>query len=38
MKYTNKNNLPEEIVRAVQQDTYSKGKASISVTGLLSAP
>ena len=38
MKYTNKNNLPEEIVRAVQQDTYSKGEASISVTGLLSAP
>ena len=35
MKYTNKMNLPESIARAVQNDTYSKGSADISVTGMI---
>jgi len=35
MKYTNKHNIPIEIIRAVENDSYSKGNSDISVTGLL---
>ena len=35
MKYTNKANLPQEIVDAVTKDPYTRGDADISVTGLL---
>lgn len=38
MKITNKLNLPEPIVRAVQNDSYSKGDADISVTELNDPP
>ena len=38
MKYTNKHNLPVEIIRAIENDQYSKGKSVISVTGLLQSP
>ena len=38
MKLTNKNKLPKEIIRAISNDTYSKGESTISVSGLLSAP
>ena len=38
MKYTNKHNLPVEIIRAIENDQYTKGKAVISVTGLLQSP
>ena len=38
MQYTNKLNLPAPIVEAVKRDTYSKGKASYSATGLLRPP
>lgn len=38
MKLTNKFKLPKEIIRAVSNDTYSKGESTISVSGLLSAP
>jgi len=38
MKYTNKLNLPQPLVDAVIGDKYSRGKADISVTGLLNPP
>ena len=38
MKYTNKHNVPVEIIRAITNDQYSKGEAHISVTGLLQPP
>ena len=38
MKYTNKHNLPVEIIRAINNDQYSKGESNISVTGLLQPP
>lgn len=38
MKLTNKLNLPEPIVNAVANDSYSRGDASISVTSLLAPP
>ena len=38
MKYTNIHNIPEEIIRAVHNDSYSKGASTISVTGLLRPP
>jgi hypothetical protein len=38
MIYTNKHNLPQVIVDALLQDTYSKGDADASVTELLTPP
>lgn len=40
MKYTNKYNLPEGIVNAVKnnREEYSKGKANISVSGVVMPP
>jgi hypothetical protein len=38
MKLTNRANLPQAIVDAVTNDSYSKGDAHISVTGLLRPP
>ena len=38
MKYTNKHNVPQEIINAVRNDNYTKGEAIISVTGLLQPP
>ena len=38
MQYTNKLNLPAPIVEAVKRDTYSRGEASYSATGLLRPP
>ena len=38
MKYTNRHNIPQEIINAVHNDSYSKGKATISATGLLQPP
>ncbi len=38
MKYTNKHNVPQEIINAVHNDSYSRGKATISATGLLQPP
>ena len=38
MKYTNKHNIPQEIINAVHNDSYTKGDAIISVTGLLQPP
>lgn len=38
MKLTNKLRLPEAIVRAVSNDSYTKGEADISVTELLVPP
>jgi hypothetical protein len=38
MKLTNKLRLPEVIVDAVQNDSYTKGEADISVTELLTPP
>ena len=38
MRYTNKHNIPKEIVRAIHNDSYSRGDAEISVTGLLQPP
>jgi len=37
-KLTNTKNLPQEIVRSVQSDSYSKGKSTISTTGLIQSP
>jgi len=36
MKYSNKTGLPDAIVRAIQNDDYTKGKSDISITGLTS--
>lgn len=38
MKITNHLNLPEPIVRAIENDPYNKGDADFSVTGLLKPP
>lgn len=38
MRYTNRHRIPEVMVRAVMNDSYSKGDADISVTGLLGPP
>ena len=38
MRLTNKLRLPEAVVRAVANDSYTKGEADISVTELLSPP
>lgn len=38
MKLTNRSGLPEILVRAIQNDTYSKGKSDYSATGLLKPP
>lgn len=38
MQITNKKNLPEGIVKAVENDYYDKGDAKFSVTGLLQPP
>jgi hypothetical protein len=38
VKYTNKHNIPQEIINAVHNDNYSRGKATISATGLLQPP
>lgn len=38
MKYTNEMNLPEALVSAIVNDTYSKGSADISVTQLIGPP
>jgi hypothetical protein len=38
MKLTNRLRLPEPIVAAVTNDSYTKGDADISVTGLLNPP
>ncbi len=38
MKITNKYNLPEELVKAVENREYSKGDADYSATGLLQPP
>ena len=38
MKYSNVNNLPDVFAKAVARDTYSRGKADISATGLLKPP
>jgi hypothetical protein len=38
LKYTNNQNIPEEIIRAVHNDSYSKGASTMSVTGLLAPP
>ena len=37
-KYTNKHNIPVEIIRAIENDDYTKGNADISVTGLIQPP
>jgi len=38
VKYTNRHNIPQEIINAVHNDNYSRGKATISATGLLQPP
>tara|TARA_Y100000114_G_scaffold25873_2_gene21637 strand:+ start:73 stop:969 length:897 start_codon:yes stop_codon:yes gene_type:complete len=38
VKYTNVNNIPKEVVRALHNDSYTKGESTISVTGLLQPP
>jgi hypothetical protein len=38
MKLTNRNRLPDAIVAAIQNDSYTKGSADISVTELLLPP
>lgn len=38
MKLTNKFNLPETIINVIKRPTYSKGKAHISVTELMTSP
>jgi len=38
LRYTNKHSIPAEIVRAIHNDSYSRGDAEISVTGLLQPP
>ena len=38
MKYSNDLNLPEVFAKAVMRDTYTRGKADISATGLLKPP
>lgn len=38
MKLTNKLNLPEAILKAIESDSYSSGNSDISITGLLKPP
>ena len=38
MKYTNKYNIPNEIIRSLENDSYSSGGADLSATGLLQPP
>lgn len=38
MRITNKHNLPQTIVNALERPTYSKGDASLSVTELIAPP
>lgn len=38
MQLTNKNNFPDALVRAIENDGYSKGDADFSVTELLQPP
>lgn len=38
MKYTNNANLPVEIIRAIENDSYTKGNSDISITGLIQPP
>ena len=38
MKITNNYGLPDPIVRAIQRDTYTRGRAQISVTELMDSP
>ncbi len=38
MKLTNKLRLPDAIIKAIAQDSYTKGEADISVTELLTPP
>lgn len=38
MKYTNKHNLPDAIVAAVQNDSYDAKHSDITATGLIDAP
>ena len=38
MRLTNRYNLPTEIVRAIENDPYSKGEADISVTEVIGPP
>ena len=38
MKYTNKHGIPKEIIRAIENDQYTRGNSDISVTGLLQPP
>ena len=38
MIYTNEYNIPEVIVNAIVNDTYTRGESDISVTGLLQPP
>ena len=38
MKYTNVNNIPIEVIRALHNDSYTKGESVISATGLLRPP
>lgn len=38
MNYTNKHNIPIEIIRAVENDNYSKGNSVKSITELLQPP
>ena len=38
MKYTNKYNIPNEIIRSITNDGYDSGGADLSATGLLQPP
>lgn len=38
MRITNKHNLPETIIRAIEDDEYDKGDSVLSVTQLISPP
>jgi hypothetical protein len=38
MKLTNRLNLPQALVSAIENDSYTRGNAEISVTGLLAPP
>ena len=38
MKYTNKHNIPNEIIRSINNDGYDSGGADLSATGLLQPP
>tara|TARA_R100001369_G_scaffold79253_1_gene109270 strand:+ start:517 stop:1407 length:891 start_codon:yes stop_codon:yes gene_type:complete len=38
VKYTNKYNIPNEIIRSLMNDSYSSGGADLSATGLLQPP